>query len=293
MTYRSACRRVLLSALKCSPSSGGQHRHAALHVCLALAGAALLTLLLAACFAPDPYAQDLANALAAPSSTHLLGTDRYGRDLLSRIVFGAWTTLSAAALVISLALSIGSSCGVVSRMCGGSVYRIFNGLGDGLLAIPPLVLAIAMAGLSGGGLLAGALALTLALLPKYMRLSASLAGHVLIQPYIDVARTIGTPRRTILWRHVLPNIMTPLFITAALDCGTVILELSALSFLGFGAPPPTPEWGQMLNEGRDFLPIAPHLTLAPGLAILLVVAFANRFADVLRAHFDIYHKKSR
>ncbi|MBO4401561.1 MAG: ABC transporter permease [Selenomonadaceae bacterium] len=234
----------------------------------------------------DPFAQDLEGALAPPNSTNLLGTDRYGRDILSRVIMGAQTTLCASLILLAVISSVGSLIGAVCGYIGGRLDTVLMRLSDIFLAFPQMVFAIAAAGALGGGLFNAAAALAVIGWTKYARIARSLTLTIRSMPYFDAARISGGKPLTILRRHVLPNIAGPIFVTAALDIGTIIMELAGLSFLGLGAQPPTPEWGSMMNNGRSMLQTAPWVILAPGFAIFITVAVFNLLGDKLRDALD-------
>lgn len=230
----------------------------------------------------DPYAQDLSNALTPPNSTNLLGTDRYGRDVLSRVIMGSQTTLCASLLLIATISSVGSLIGAICGFKGGSIDTFLMRTSDIFLAFPQMVFAIAAAGALGGGLLNAAAALAIIGWPKYARIARGLVLSIKSLPYFDAAKMSGSNSIQILFWHVLPNIAGPILVTAALDIGTIIMELAGLSFLGLGAQPPTAEWGAMMNNGRSMLQTAPWVILAPGMAIFITVATFNLLGDMLR-----------
>lgn len=234
----------------------------------------------------DPYAQDLEGALAPPNSVNLLGTDRYGRDILSRVIMGSQATLCASLILLAAISAVGSLIGAACGFFGGKLDTILMRLSDIFLAFPQMVFAIAAAGALGGGLLNAVMALAVIGWTKYARIARSLTLTIKKLPYFDAARISGGKPLGILRRHVLPNIAGPIFVTAALDLGTIIMELAGLSFLGLGAQPPTPEWGSMMNNGRSMLQTAPWVILAPGFAIFLTVAVFNLLGDKLRDVLD-------
>ncbi len=249
-------------------------------------------ILLAAVFAPyltpyDPYLQNLERALLPPNPEHLLGTDRYGRDLLSRIIMGAQTTLCTSLLLLLTIATTGSLLGAFCGYKGGKTDTFLMRLSDVFLAFPQMVFAIAVAGLLGGGLVNAALALAVIGWPKYARISRGLTMTIRNMPYMDAARMAGTNSAGMMIHHVLPNIAGPVLVTAVLDMGTIIMELAGLSFLGLGAMPPTAEWGSMMGNGRSMLQTAPWVILAPGTAVFLSVAAFNLLGDKLRDVMDI------
>lgn len=230
----------------------------------------------------DPYAQDLSNALSPPNEKNLLGTDRYGRDVLSRVIIGSQTTLCASLLLLAVMTTVGSLIGAICGYSGGRLDTFLMRLSDMFLAFPQMVFAIAAAGALGGGLLNAAAALAIIGWTKYARISRGLVLSIRSMPYLNAAKMAGSSSAAILFAHVLPNIAGPVLVTAALDIGTIIMELAGLSFLGLGAMPPTAEWGAMMNNGRSMLQTAPWVILAPGTAIFITVATFNLLGDKLR-----------
>ena len=238
----------------------------------------------------DPYVQNLDKALAAPDSENLLGTDRYGRDILSRVIMGSQTTLCAS-LILLLVISVtGSLIGAICGFKGGKSDIFLMRLSDVFLAFPQMVFAIAAAGILGGGLFNAAAALAIIGWPKYARISRGLVLTIRSMPYMDAAKMAGTSSTGILFQHVFPNIAGPVLVTAALDIGTIIMELAGLSFLGLGAMPPTAEWGAMMNNGRSMLQTAPWVILSPGAAIFITVAIFNLLGDKIRDVLDVRGK---
>ncbi len=245
-----------------------------------------------AVFAPfltpyDPYAQNLDIALSSPDGTHFLGTDRYGRDLLSRVIMGSQTTVCASLTLLLIISSAGSIVGAICGYMGGRIDSFLMRMSDVFLAFPQMVFAIAAAGAFGGGLFNAAAALAVIAWPKYARIARSLTLTIRTSPYIDAAKMAGTGPVSMLISHILPNIAGPILVTAALDMGTIIMELAGLSFLGLGAMPPTAEWGAMMAGGRSMLHTAPWVILAPGMAILVTVAVFNLLGDKLRDVMDV------
>lgn len=258
---------------------------------LYLWGGLLLALMLGVMFAEylipwDAYAQDLSMAEQPPSAMHLLGTDRYGRDMLARVLVGGRTSISGALMVVLLITAIGAGIGTGSGWYGGRIEQAWMGLSDVFLAFPGLVLALAVAGVSGGGMLQAVLALAAIGWPKYARLSRRLTVSLKGEPYIDIARMRGISSWKIIGCHILPNMAGPLLTTAVLDIGTMMMELAALSFLGLGVKPPTPEWGAMMSEGRRFLQLSPWMVMAPGAAMCLTVGLFHLLGEALREKLD-------
>ncbi|MBR0061980.1 MAG: ABC transporter permease [Selenomonadaceae bacterium] len=249
----------------------------------AAAGALIFVAVFAEYLTPfDPYVQDLEGALSPPNTTNLLGTDRYGRDVLSRVIMGSQTTLCASLILLAVISSVGSLIGAICGFHGGRLDTFLMRRSDIFLAFPQIVFAIAAAGALGGGLLNAAAALAIIGWPKYARISRGLVLSIKSMPYFDAAKMSGSSSTQILFQHVFPNIAGPVLVTAALDIGTIIMELAGLSFLGLGAMPPTAEWGAMMNNGRSMLQTAPWVILAPGTAIFITVATFNLLGDKLR-----------
>ncbi len=244
-----------------------------------------------AVFAPwiapkDPTAIDVLARLAHPSRHHLLGTDALGRDLFSRIVYGARWSLGGALVVTAAVTVVGVTVGAVSGYLGGRVDTVLMRVVDALLAFPTLLLALAIVGVVGPGLrgvLTGLIAVGWA---DYARVVRGLVLSLREREYVGAARAAGGGDVHILGRHVLPNVVSPLIVLASLEMGQLILALAGLSFLGLGAQPPTPEWGTMLNDGRVFLLTAPQLMIYPGIAISLAVLGLNLLGDGLRDALD-------
>lgn len=234
----------------------------------------------------DPYAQDLAMALRPPDSVNLLGTDRYGRDVLSRVIMGAQITVCSSLMLLIATAFFGSILGALCGLRGGKLDTVVMRLSDVFLAFPEMVFAIAAASVIGGGITGAAMALILICWPKYARLARGLVLTIRSMPYLEAARMSGSSERQILFDHVLGNIAGPILVTAALNLGTIIMELAGLSFLGLGAMPPAAEWGAMMSSGRSMLQTAPWVILAPGTAIFLSVAVFNMLGDKLRDVFD-------
>ena len=262
-----------------------QHRAFSIYTVL------VILIVLVAIFAPylapqDPYDGNMKNVLQTPSAEHWLGTDKLGRDTLSRIICGTQVSLFMTICLVLLLAIIGSVIGIASGYFGGKVEMILMRFADMMLAFPGVVLAIAIAGILGGSVVNTILALLVVSWAKYARLVRSLVIKLRHNDFIIAAQVNGTKTVDILWRHVLPNILPMVVITGAMDIGTMMMEIAGLSFLGFGAQPPTPEWGLMLNEGRQYIQTAPWLMIYPGLAIFIVVAIFNLWGDSLRDVLD-------
>ena len=251
----------------------------------------ILLIALAAIFAPlltsyDPYESQIQMSLLQPSAEHYFGTDKLGRDLFTRVLYGARVSLTMTLFVVVLIAGLGTLIGVISAYVGGKVDTVIMRLADIFLAFPGIVLAIAIAGVLGGSAVNAVLAIVVVGWTKYARLARSLTLKVKQQDYLAAAITNGTRQADMIRRHILPNILPIIIVTAALDIGALMMELAGLSFLGFGAQPPTPEWGLMLNEGRQLIQTAPWLMIFPGLAIVIVVAVFNLWGDSLRDIMD-------
>lgn len=251
----------------------------------------VVLIFIVAFFAPmlathDPYEANMANVLQMPGSEHILGTDKLGRDTYSRIIYGTQTSLFMTVCLVVLTAAIGSLVGILSGYFGGKVETVLMRLADMMLSFPGVVLAIAIAGILGGNIVNTILALVVVSWAKYARLVRSLVIKMRHNDFIMAARINGTTTFNILRRHIIPNILPIVVITGAMDIGTMMMEIAGLSFLGFGAQPPTPEWGLMLNEGRQYIQTAPWLMIYPGIAIFIVVAVFNLWGDSLRDILD-------
>lgn len=234
----------------------------------------------------DPNAQDIAHQFEGPTLHHLLGTDQFGRDEFSRLLFGARVSLFTSVAVGVAILVIGIAVGTLSGLAGGFVDGFIMRIVDVLLAFPSLLLALAVAGTFGPGLFHLALAMTVVWWVDYARLVRGLVLEVKERPFIEATRALGLPPSRIAARHVLPNIASPVIVLATLQTARLLLALAALSFLGLGVGPPTAEWGAMLNDGKDFLYTAPQLMLYPGLAITIAALGFNLLGDGLRDVLD-------
>jgi len=258
---------------------------------LAVYGALTLLLILVAVFAPyitpyDPYEQDLGNALLAPCREYLLGTDRYGRDMLSRVIMGARSSISSAVLLVVIITVAGSIVGILCGYCQGKLDSFLMRLSDIFLAFPGMVFAIAAASVMSGGIMNAVAALAFISWPKYARIARSQVLTIKNAPYISAARLAGSGTGKIILKHIVPNIAGPVIVTAVLDIGTMMMEIAGLSFLGLGATPPTAEWGSMMSNGRSMLQTSPWIILAPGFAIFLTVMVFNLLGDTVRDILD-------
>ena len=265
-----------------------------LAVLVALAAAVVLVAALASLIVPcDPYAQDLSMALRAPGPGHLLGTDRYGRDLLSRIIMGGQSSIFSTFALVTLVSVIGTSVGVACGWRGGVLDTVLMRASDVFLAFPGLVFALAVAGVLGGGMQNAVIALAAISWPKYARIARGLTLAQKDATYLAAARLSACTDAQLIFRHILHNIVGPILVTAMLDIGTMMMELAGLSFLGLGAQPPLAEWGSMMSGNRNLLQTAPWTILAPGVAIFVTVMIFNLLGDTIRDWIDPAHRTTR
>ena len=238
----------------------------------------------------DPLDAIVKDANMEPSAAHLFGTDKLGRDVLSRILYGASYSLSSVLVLVSAIFIVGTTLGVLAGYFGGKVDIIIMRIADMMISFPGMILAIAIAGIMGGSLINAMIALLVVTWTKYARLARSMVLKVKKRDFVEAAVVNGGTPIHILWTHIVPNILPLMVITAAADIGAMMMELAGLSFLGFGSQPPAPEWGLMLNEGRIQLQTAPWLMFFPGLAIFLTVVIFNLWGDALRDVLDPRHE---
>jgi peptide/nickel transport system permease protein len=239
----------------------------------------------------DPLAQDLDRRLQGPSRAHLLGTDDFGRDILSRVMYGARISLTIGFMSVGIAMTGGLLLGLIAGFYtrgrpGWLIETVIMRTSDILLAFPAVLLAIAIVTAFGPGLRNAMLAIAIIYLPRFIRI---VRASILVekeQTYIEAGQALGVSNRRLLLRHLLPNVMSPVIVQATLALAEAIIEAAALSFLGLGATPPTPEWGAMLSEGRSYLRLAPWVTFFPGMAIFLIVVSFNLLGDGLRDALD-------
>ena len=241
----------------------------------------------------DPYAQDLVLAQKPPGPEHLLGTDRYGRDMFSRVLVGSTTSIYATLLLVAIITVLGTVIGIICGWCGGILDTVLMRISDLFLAFPSLVFALAVAGVLGGGIQNAIIALAVIGWPKFARLARGLTLAQKEAPYLMAVRLSGSSTFKIMFKHILPNIAGPILVTAVLDIGTMMMELAGLSFLGLGVKPPMAEWGSMINDGRSMLQISPWMVLAPGLAIFITVMIFNLLGDTLRDFMDPKERAKR
>ena len=234
----------------------------------------------------DPYLQDLTIAKQAPSAEHLLGTDRYGRDMLSRVIAGSRASIFSTLLLVAVTAILGTAVGVLCGWVGGMMDTVLMRVSDVFLAFPGLVFALAVAGTLGGGLQNAMIALAAISWPKYARIARSQTLSQKETQWMKAVRLSGSGTGKIILKHILPNILGPILVTSVLDIGTMMMELAALSFLGLGAKPPIPEWGSMMSDTRSLMTTSPWITFSPGIAIFISVMIFNLLGDTIRDYAD-------
>jgi peptide/nickel transport system permease protein len=230
----------------------------------------------------QPYATYPSDVMHSPSLHHLFGTDNIGRDLWTRVLFGSALTIKATITAIAIGLVAGLSFGVVSGFYGGWVDALIMRIVDTLLAIPALLFALAIITSVGYGTIPVALAVGLGVIPGFARTTRAEVLRVKTQPFVEAARASGASWTRVLLRHILPNSWGPVAVLAVLDSGVVIIAIASLSFLGFGAPPPSAEWGTLISAGRDYLVTSWWLSLLPGLFVALLVLSLNHISKTLQ-----------
>ena len=234
----------------------------------------------------DPYTSDYTAFSVAPGGAHILGTDAIGRDVFARLMYGGRTSLLVGFVSTLISCVIGVPLGLVAGYARGKAEAVIMRIADMMLAFPGLVLALAVAGIMGASIKNAIIAIVVVSWTKYARLARSLVMKIRDRDYVSAAIVTGSKTPYMLFRYMLPNALPTLIITAATDIGSMMLELAAMSFLGFGAKPPAPEWGYMLNEGRACMQSAPWLMIFPGLAIFVVVVVFNMLGDSIRDILD-------
>ena len=251
----------------------------------------IIVFLVAAIFAPqiapyNPLKRNLSEALQQPNAQHLLGTDAIGRDTLSRVIYGARISLIVGVLVVCIAGGIGVILGAIAGYFGGFIGAVIMRLMDTLMTIPLMILALAIAALLGGGLKNVVIALGFGLIPGYARLMTAQVLVAKETDYVMALHAMGANNWRIIVRHIVPNCFSPILVVVTMMMGTTILAEAGLSFIGIGITPPTPAWGSMVNDGRNYLLTNPMLSIAPGVAIMLLVFSFNMVGDGLRDALD-------
>jgi len=253
----------------------------------AIVSVVIAAMILAPAIAPyDPNRLSLAVRLAAPSWQHVFGTDEVGRDLLSRVIWGSRASVVAGLVTVAISMSIGTCIGAVSGLFSGWVDTVIMRIRDVLLAFPSFILAMALAAALGPSLMNAILPIAIVRTPFYVRLARGQALTLRDRAYVRAAETFGSSSWHIVWRHILPNSMAPIIVQATLDIGLAILTVSALSFIGLGAQPPTAEWGAMVANGRAYFLDQWWYPMFPGLAILVTAIGFNLVGDGLRELLD-------
>ncbi|EGL82836.1 ABC-type transporter, integral membrane subunit [Caldalkalibacillus thermarum TA2.A1] len=259
---------------------------------VAMLGGILILLLIVIALFPsffathDPYAQNLQNKLAKPSAEHWLGTDHLGRDIYSRIIYGTQITLYVGFVSVCIGAFFGVILGIVAGYYGGWIDSLIMRIMDVLLAFPGILLALAIVSALGPALINMIIAVGFFAIPTFARIVRGSTLAVRKLEYIEAVRALGARDGKIIFRHVLPNVLSPIIVQATLYIATAILVASGLSFLGLGAQPPAPEWGAMLANGRNYIWDSPHVSLYPGLAIMITVLAFNLLGDGLRDALD-------
>jgi peptide/nickel transport system permease protein len=251
-----------------------------------LVGVVLLSLLAPVVAPYDPLAQGVGAPLKAPSLAHWAGTDSFGRDVLSRIIYGARIALIVGVVSVVLALVVGVTLGLVAGYYGGWLDVVIMRLMDGLFAFPIIILAIAMMAIMGFGVTNVIIAVAVGFVAPFARVTRADVLAVKEEPYIEAARLAGVAGPAVILRHVLPNVLAPIIVQAALRVSGAIITEAGLSFLGLGPPPPTPVWGSMIAEGRNFIVMAPHISTIPGVALMVTIVGLNLLGDGLRDTLD-------
>ncbi|MEA4846733.1 MAG: ABC transporter permease [Clostridiaceae bacterium] len=234
----------------------------------------------------DAVSQDMKIRLMSPNREHIFGTDQYGRDIFARIIFGARISLMVGLATVSLSLTAGAIIGAAAGYYGGKADNILMRIMDVLLAIPGLLMALAVVAALGPGLVNLIIANSITRVPQFARVVRSAILSIKGQEFIEAAKACGTKDSRIILRHILPNAIGPIIVQATLNMGTTILGIAALSFIGLGIQPPTPEWGSMLSDARSQMRYYPYLVVVPGIAIMLAVMSFNLIGDGLRDSLD-------
>jgi peptide/nickel transport system permease protein len=251
----------------------------------------VLVFLVVAIFAPwiaphDPFEQNMQVMLEAPSIHHFFGTDEFGRDIFSRIIYGAQISLMIGIVGVLISIVFGVALGTISGYFGGFVDSLVMRIMDIFMAFPSFLLALAIVSVLGPGMINVMIAIGIFSVPTFARISRSSVISIKNKEYIEAARAMGGTHLFIIWKHILPNSIAPIIVLSTMRIATAILTAAGLSFLGMGAQPPTPEWGAMLSTGREYLRTAPHVSTIPGLAIMFMVLAFNMLGDGLRDALD-------
>jgi ABC-type dipeptide/oligopeptide/nickel transport system permease subunit len=259
---------------------------------LVIFGTVVLVIFLIVCaFGPwiapyDPYYQDLKQVLVSPSSAHLLGTDYLGRDTLSRLIYGARTSLLVGVVALAIAAAIGMTAGLVAGYFGGWVNSIIMRIIDAMMSFPMILLMLIIASLLGGGVVNIMIAIGISMVPAYGRLMCGMVLSAKESDYILAGRSLGGTDIRLMMQHILPNCFPPLIVMITMQIGFAILAEAGLSYLGIGITPPAPAWGSMVNDGYRYLTTTPLVSFAPGIAIMFVVFAFNMVGDGLRDALD-------
>lgn len=243
---------------------------------------AVLWALFPGLFTSQSPTETVAASLQAPSAEHWFGTDATGRDLYARVIYGASQSIIGALVAVAVGLVVGTAMGVLAGAVGGALDEVLMRVVDVLLAIPALLLSLSVVILLGFGTTSAAIAVGVTSIAVFARLARSRVVSVRVNDYVEAAYGSGGTFLGVLWRHILPNSLTPVIALAALQLGSAILQISTLGFLGYGAPPPTPEWGLLIAEGRSYVATAWWLTVLPGIVVVLVVLATNRLSQAIR-----------
>jgi len=251
----------------------------------------VIILILSGIFAPlitpyDPYNQDLGKSFTAPNDEHIFGTDQFGRDIFSRVIYGIRISIMEIFFSVGLSLLIGVPLGLIAGYFGGKIDQLIMWFLDIIFSFPGILLAILIVSVLGPSLINMLIAISIFSVPIYGRLSRNLTLSIKQQEFVLAARAIGAKKSRVMFKHILRNAVAPLLVQATLTAGGVILSASSLSFLGLGVQPPIPEWGGLIGNGRSFIGVAPYMSLFPGLAITYTVLAFNILGDGLRDYLD-------
>ena len=257
--------------------------------------AIVLFFIVIAVFAPliapyDPVQTSWTAVRKAPSAAYWFGTDELGRDVLSRVIWGSRASLMAGLVSVCISMALGVPIGLLAGYMGGWVDGLISRFTDAMLAVPFLILAIALAAFLGPSLTNAMVAIGVSAMPVFIRLTRAQVLSVKVEDYVEAARAVGNPHWRIALRHILPNTLPPLIVQATLTIATAIIAEASLSFLGLGQQPPAPSWGSMLNTAKDYIDNAPWMAIWPGLSIFLLVLSFNMLGDGLRDALDPRHK---